>query len=452
MLSVSDPRGTIVAIASSTPSLRGIVRIAGENALEILGKLSVQPFVHPTRPVRIAISLDLGAELGVLDSDAFVWPTARSYTGCPSVELHTIGSRPLLEAIVEAAIRAGAKPAGPGEFTMKAFLAGRIDLTQAEAVLGVIDASNQKQLDAALAQLAGNVSAPLKKARDRLLDLLADLEAGLDFVDEDISFIDESTLRVGLQEVRQAVQIASHKMKRERQSDSFHWIVLRGLPNAGKSSLLNALVGNDVAIVSEQAGTTRDIVWSESNVNGQRLRIADTAGIEYATNQISRASQQAAIEIQASASVVLYCVEASQVQCTSAVELDSVAPIIRVATKADQLDGPMIGMLRQSGWMVTSATHASGLEDLIARISLRLNEALEAEDGGVAATAARCTDAIERALSSLGTAIDWIDCNVGHELLAAEIRHTLQAISEVTGEIYTDDLLDRVFSRFCIGK
>ncbi len=458
MIGYSDFRESIVAIASATsPALGGIVRITGDDALEVLGRMSSHPFKVAHRPVVIHLALQLAEPLGLVDCRAFVWPTSRSYTGTPSVEIHTFGSLPILEAVVAAAVHAGARPAGPGEFTMRAFLGGQLDLTQAEAVLGVIDAKSQKQLDSALTQLAGNISSPLRQARNQLLDLLADLEAGLDFVEEDISFIDDRSLLDGLQSISVLLRSTAAKMTVQRRSESFHWVVLRGCPNAGKSSLLNALTKQSIAIVSDQAGTTRDVVWKELKLGDYLVRLADTAGIEERAEEIVTASQQVANEMLSHASLILHCTDARDITIEEKTEHDPdqakiSIPTITIATKCDTVTTDQCTILRKTGWLVTSSITGDGLAILSDEIAKKLSAELDSFDGGVPGTAIRCTDAVKRAASSIQLAIHFVSMGTGHELVAAEMRQTLGAIGEITGEIYTDDILDRVFSRFCIGK
>lgn len=453
MIAVDKTRSTIVAIASSlAPSIRGIVRIAGDEAVEVLAVMAPTLQRQPwRRPLRQEVTLQL-AELGSVDAVALIWPTTRSYTGVPNVEIHTHGAVPVLEAIVAAAVRAGARPAGPGEFTMRAFLAGRLDLPQAEAVLGVIDAANRDQLDAALSQLAGNISQPLRQVRDDLLDLLADLEAGLDFVDEDIEFIDDAAILTGLSQAKTVVAAAAAQMAGRHRSIATADVVLRGRPNAGKSSLLNALVGQQVAIVSSQAGTTRDVLWRETMIAAQRVRLVDTAGLEAAADAISQQSQRAANDSQQTAALTLVCVPVLQIAAAPA-EVDAASNAsLRVATQADLAPESTRGALQRAGWILTSALTGFGLDDLRGRIAAALDAQHSAPELGVSATAARCGDSIQRAAQGIDTAIQLTRQETGHEWVASEIRLALAAIGEITGEIYTDDLLDRVFSRFCIGK
>ncbi len=452
MIGLSDHRQTIVAIASAPSSaIRGIVRLAGDDATSVLRKIIVGDFSAPPGSRRVDVRLKLPMPFGEIGAAVMVWPGQRSYCGGPTVEIHTFGSLPILEALVSAVVVAGARPAAPGEFTLRAFLAGRLDLTQAEAVLGVIDATNKAQLEAALSQLAGNIAIPLQLARSNLLDLLADLEAGLDFVEEDISFIDDDALAGGLENASAIVQQAASKMRSQRRSDAATSIVLRGAPNAGKSSLLNAIVGRSVAVVSDQAGTTRDVVWAEELVAGQPIRIADTAGIETSHDEIGRASQRAANEFESTALLVLQCVASDAIGDLPCKPLTTRTQVC-VATKSDLVAPPLREQLREEGWLVTSAQNEFGLDDLRIAIAKKLAELAATQDVGVTATAARCGDAIDRALAALLGAGELARASAGHELIAAEMRQALSAIGEITGAIYTDDLLDRVFSRFCIGK
>lgn len=459
MIATADSRSTIVAIASSTaPAVRGIVRIAGEDAVAVLRTMAPRlrwPQPKPRFPFRRELELELESPLGNVFATALIWPGTRSYTGSPSVELHTYGAVPILESIVAAAVRAGARPAGPGEFTMRAFLAGRLDLPQAEAVLGVIDAASREQLDVALSQLAGNVSQPLRQVRDDLLNLLADLEAGLDFVEEDIHFIDDATVAGQLRSAAEVIATAAKQMSARHRGAAVSDVVLRGEPNAGKSSLLNALIGESVALVSDRAGTTRDVLWRETTIQAHPVRLIDTAGLEQERDEITRQSQSAARESQKSAAVTLLCVPRGgdgRTLSDAPTEPDALGPFLPVATQCDLIDAARCDELRRSGWLVTSVVSGLGLETLRQRIAAELDAQVQHAELGVSATAARCRDTIVRAADALQAAEEMIAAQTGHEWAASEIRLALSAIGEITGEIYTDDILDRVFSRFCIGK
>ncbi|MCA9221715.1 MAG: 50S ribosome-binding GTPase, partial [Planctomycetales bacterium] len=258
--------------------------------------------------------IDLGDPLGTIPVRALIWPTKRSYTGQPSMELHTYGSMPILQAIAGRSIEFGARAARPGEFALRAFLAGRLDLTQAEAVLGVIEAEGRGALDHALRQLAGNLSRPIESLRSELLDLLADVEAGLDFVDEDIQFISDSDLDQRLASIISEIK-ATRDQLAQRSREKSEWIVaLRGLPNAGKSRLLNELAGHDAALVADVAGTTRDIVSVPVQIEGHDVLLVDTAGIESVAGdspieQISQQAQLHANRAGRDADIRLWCAD-----------------------------------------------------------------------------------------------------------------------------------------------
>jgi tRNA modification GTPase len=255
---------TIVAIASAPAgAARGIVRLSGPNAVEQVARVFQSEPVVDLSAVRKATGLQGSVAIGQrkLGASLFLWPNSRSYTRQPVAEIHTTGSPPLLEVIVQSLCAVGARLAQPGEFTMRAFLAGRLDLTQAEAVLGVIDAADRRQLQTALSQLAGGFSQPLVQLRSGLLDLLADLEAGLDFTEEDIRFVSTDELQNRVSTAAAELERLSSQLGNRSVAGRLPRVVLAGPPNVGKSSLFNALIGSGAAIVSPQAGTTRDYLF-----------------------------------------------------------------------------------------------------------------------------------------------------------------------------------------------
>ncbi|EMI40519.1 tRNA modification GTPase [Rhodopirellula sp. SWK7] len=465
---------TIVAVASPlSPAPRGIVRMSGEGVIKILRRTNlIATDWSDRRTQRFASRLDLDDLLGAIDVDVMLWPTSRSYTGQPSAELHLIGSLPILDAVVDRLIAAGGRAARAGEFTMRSFLAGRLDLPQAEAVLGVIDAEDPSTLDQALSQLAGNLSRPLQTVRGELLNLLADVEAGLDFVDEDIEFIEDSDLIDRLGGLGDLLTLASDQLRERSASSSTLEIVLRGLPNAGKSCLLNALTQTESAIVTEQAGTTRDSISVSFEVEGYAVRVTDTAGIEWrAANdpdaEVLEKAQWQAIEAASRADLCLWCIDASEGQPVTALEsLQGFAADAHshknsienwvLLTKSDLVLGSpeWAEALRSkvAEMFNVSALTGDGMNELRNRI-VGMAERIDAtEVGSVIGTAARCRGSLMGAIEAINQAVDATRMQAGHELVATEIRTAAGLIGDVTGEVYTDDLLDRVFSRFCIGK
>ncbi|MDX1946486.1 MAG: tRNA modification GTPase [Pirellulaceae bacterium] len=459
-----DLADTIAAIASPPGgAARGIVRISGPGTADCLAQVFVagdrQP-LPPGGPPRIidGSALPRGtasnggggiASRRVHDIPVrlYLWPTERSYTRQQLAELHTFGSLPLLEGLLTALVEAGARLARPGEFTLRAFLAGRLDLTQAEAVLGVIDAQSQTELDLALSQLAGGVAGPLQVLRDDLLDLLAHLEAGLDFADEEIEFISPAELSRQLASAALMVEHLTDQLTRRGDSSRRPRVVLIGEPNAGKSSLLNALAGQAAAIVSPQAGTTRDFLAAPLVVEGLACELVDTAGIEVACAALESVMQSQTASQSRQADVTLLCLDGSREQTPweeTQLQQPTDTPRIIVTTKCDLAAAPCEGL------SISSLT-GEGLRELRQAFAREL-AALRAETSLATGTAPRCRESLREATAALGRARDAATRPHQEDLVAAEIRGALDSLGQVVGTVYTDDVLDRIFSRFCIGK
>lgn len=452
---MTDPTETIAAIASAPGgAARGMVRVSGPNAVECLERCFHASCDRPLRDVHLATALPGVVRLASLardiPADLYLWPSARSYTGQPTGELHTIGSPPLLEAMVDALCAAGARPALPGEFTLRAFLAGRLDLTRAEAVLGVVDARGEQELATALAQLAGGLATPLAQLRDAMLDLLAEIEAGLDFAEEDIEIISLGEIDRQLRAFESAVADLTGRMTSRGETVNSRRTVLIGAPNAGKSSLYNALAGQ-AALVSPRAGTTRDYLTARLDLDGVDCELVDTAGIsaDDGCGAIEHAAQQAASTQRRGADIEILCLDSSQ-PLTKADEAalagSAHAERIVVLTKGDRpRQAPPL-----ADAIVTSCLTGEGFD----RLRQRLRCAALAGESGlvVASTAARCRGSLRQAAEALAAARELVESGGGEELLATHLRAALDELGQVVGAVYTDDILDRIFSRFCIGK
>ncbi len=460
---------TIAAVASAREgSIRGIVRVSGPHTVATIAQCfqasgmgfqasgmgfqaSGMDLDCVNSAERIPGTVVAGVPVGRVPCAVYLWPTERSYTRQPTAELHTIGSLPVLNAIVQQLCKSGARLAQPGEFTMRAFLAGRLDLTQAEAVLGVIDATSQQDLDMALSQLAGGLAAPLYELRERLIEMLAHLEAGLDFVEEDIEFIDRDELVQGIERAEDVVEVIQQQLRSRDRADNVPRVVLVGSPNVGKSSLLNALVADHAAIVSAVSGTTRDYVSRRLALGDRDVVLIDTAGVESVTELTGMpiAAQAMTESSQQQASLLVLCLDATRpLNDWEANELrrDPGVPRLIVRTKTDlscdAADTPWesIGTSSMAGLGLCELRQA--IHDCVADDSRN----------AVTSTALRCHESLHLAKASLIQARLAANDALGEELVAAELRVVLDELGKVVGKVYTDDILDRIFSRFCIGK
>lgn len=428
-----------------------------------------QQFIPTTygklQPGRNATSID-DPELGQLPVDLWVWPDQRSYTGQPTCEWHLVGSLPLLHHLLQRLCQAGAVPAEAGEFTFRAFLAGRLDLTQCEAVLGIIHAQSERSLDTALSQLAGGLHFPIQSLRTNLLNLLADLEAGLDFVDESIEFITGEEVERRLEEAQQELASILHQWSARIEHQRRPSVVLIGAPNAGKSSLVNGLCGQ-VAIVTAQAGTTRDFIRAPAaNVE---VDMIDTAGWESIDGEEERRqpqgmAQQVTHTQFLQADLRWWCIDltqdpqdlADQIQAAASNELRSSTWL--VGTKCDEVDPSRVARFFELAaasslpTCLSSSFQPSTLLSLEKRLEEWLVQMREESSILVPATLHRCETSLRQAQVGLETSLDAARSHAGDEWVSAELRMALYALGQVGGEVYTDDLLDAIFTRFCIGK
>ncbi len=428
-------------------------------------------FSSDALPVSIARGRWLGAIrlpewTSPLPAELLAWPAPRTYTGQELLELHTLSSPCLIEMLVAHFLKVGARAARPGEFTLRAFLAGKLDLTRAEAVLGVIEATDPDDLKTALAQLAGNLAGPLHVLRDELLSLLAEVEAGLDFADEDLQFISRSDLLGRLSKVQAELQSLQQRLGDRSVSGRPFRVVLVGPPNAGKSSLFNALTGGEHALVSVEPGTTRDYLIRRLEIEGVAIDLVDTAGRQELAQEVAQEiaqeiapladpctdvdeqAQRRRAEQSAAADLLLVCqdvLDAShdEPRTTTAAEL-------RVSTKCDLLSEPLPSQVAGAVWPRTSPLTGAGLDELRSELVERARAVRRGP--ALAPSWSRCRHHLEAALAQIANAERIARLAEPPEILALELRLVLEQVGEMAGATYTDDLLDRIFGQFCIGK
>jgi tRNA modification GTPase len=444
---IADIRDTIVALSSpSGPGRRAIVRIGGPEARRIAATVfdpadALSSSRRSCREGRLQIS----GLAPSLPADAYVWSAPRTYTGQDLIELHTLSCPPLLDSLVADLLNRGCRAALPGEFTLRAFLAGKLDLPRAEAILGVIEAGSRQELKRALDQLSGGVTRPLEGLRENLLDLLADVEAGLDFSEENIQFVDRDALLGRIARGLAQLTLAQKQLEQRAVSNRPFRVVLAGRPNVGKSSLFNALTGGPAALVSALPGTTRDYLVGALRADDVTIELVDTAGWRELPGVIEEQARGLGRREAAQGDLLLLCLEAGIAVSEEENSLQArggTPPVLAIATKCDLAPAP-------PGMLATSAPSGFGLEALR---ELLLDRARAHFRPALAPSLSRCRHHVEVCLEHLRQAHAAVLFDEPAEVLALELRGALEQLGEMVGAVYTDDLLDRIFSRFCIGK
>ena len=436
---------TIVAIA--TPPGRGgvgIVRVSGKTLSEFARTLCGRELTP--RLAQHTRFLD-AVNRPIDDGIALYFVSPASFTGEDVLELHAHGSPMVLQALVRRCIELGARHAEPGEFTKRAYLNGKLDLAQAEAVADVIDAATESAARAAVRSLTGEFSARIKTLQDTIIRLRMFVEATLDFPEEDVEFIEAERAREQLAETRVALQHVIAEAGRGQLLHDGIRVVLAGEPNVGKSSLLNAIAGDEIAIVTPIAGTTRDTVKSRISIKGLPVEIVDTAGLRETTDAVEAIGIERTRAAILDADLALVIVESAQeVPSELLAELPDALPRIIVRNKID-LALQRARVDDKGVWL--SAKTADGVELLTDAIADAVGFNYR-EEGGFMARERHVT-ALRAALAHIDAAAAHLD-HVALELFAEELRLAHDALGEITGEFTADDLLGEIFSRFCIGK
>ena len=449
MFSTTD---TIVAIA--TPAGRGgigVVRISGPSAAKVANTLL--QLDTPLRPRYATFARTEGDQVV-----ATSFPAPHSYTGEDVVEISAHGSPVVLRQIVEQAMALGARLAEPGEFTLRAFLNGRIDLVQAEAVADLIDAVTPLQARAAFDQLEGTLTERIASIDSTLFDLIAKLEASLDFPDEGYHFLEAGETGTTLRALEHTIDALLCDVKRGRLIREGARVAITGRPNVGKSSLFNALLGSGRAIVTATPGTTRDLVTETVDINGLRLDLVDSAGVRATSDEVEMEGVSRARQAWATADLVLVVTDRSVSIEPADRELlreTASAPRLIVAAKSDlpaawestDIDSPVISVSSRTG------VGLDGLRTAI-RTTLDGSEPAVARDTA-AVTNVRHAALLDRARAALRRAVDAVEAPggpVAEEFVLTDLEDARAALEEVTGKRASEDLLHHIFSRFCIGK
>jgi len=463
---VSAPLFTDTIAAIATPRGAGgvgVVRVSGSAAVAAAGALVPRGLADvPSHTVRHAWLRN--ADGAAIDEALVtVMRAPRTFTGEDVVEIGVHGGSVVARRVLEAVLASGARLADPGEFTRRAFLNGRIDLTQAEAVADLVAARTGRAADAALAGLAGRLAGRTTRVEASLLDLLARLEVNLDF-NEDVQAVDRAAVGRSLAEARAELEALAARAPWGRRLRDGALVVLVGDPNVGKSSLFNALLEDDRALVSETPGTTRDYLEAWIDVDGLPVRLVDTAGLREDAGDVEAEGVRRARGLGERADLRLHVTDLTRVAAgdpgraargagANGAAVMAAAPVatIRVGNKSDLVANGDAGGGREGVEIRVSARTGEGVADLRARIAERLG-ADAAPEAAEALPGERHEEAIRRACRALELAeASWRE-GATEELIAGDVRDAASALGEITGKTVGEEVLDRIFSKFCVGK
>lgn len=441
---------TIVAPATPTGGAIAIVRISGSEAIAVAERLfrGRSPLSEAAGRTVHYGSIHDGERL-VDEVLVTLFRAPHSYTGEDSVEISCHGSAYIVSEILRLALGAGARMASPGEFTLRAFLAGKLDLAQAEAVADLIASSSRAAHAMATNQMRGGYSEELEGLRDKLVHLTSLLELELDFSEEDVEFADRQALRRTMEQIGREIDRLRSSFSLGNAIKEGVAVAIVGAPNVGKSTLLNRLLNEERAMVSEIAGTTRDVIEERANIGGVLFRFLDTAGIRTTGDRLERMGIERTMESIRRAQVVIRLVDARHMD--EAMPEFEVRPEQRVLTVVNKMDAAPEGFRVPEGALGISARQGDGIEALCEALRSTVDtEGLYHGDAVVSNS--RHYEALTAARESLGHALAGMDEGLPADLLSEEIRPVIRHLGEITGQITTDEILGNIFSKFCIGK
>ncbi len=453
----SDLTDTIAAVATP-PGVAGlaVVRVSGSAAIECSASVFNGGDLNAAASHTVHYGHVRSADDGLLDEVlATVFRAPRSYTGEDSVEISCHGGGVASRAVLERLLSAGARMAAPGEFTRRAFLNGRMDLAQAEAVADLIHAQTSEAHQASMQQLEGRLSAYVGRIRDSMLHCLGMLELSLDFVEEDVELFTRDQLRSDIGQAADLLHQVLASYGSGRLIRDGVKVVLIGKPNVGKSSILNTVLGTRRAIVTDVPGTTRDFIEEQVMLRGRQFRFIDTAGLRETNDIVEQLGIDASREQLGGADIVCGIVDTP----------DDVQGLADLREQAAAISARFVGVRNkrdlypeqspgdQDDVLDISALHGDGIDEFTRRLADIAAEITAAAQGqSVLVTNARHADCLRRGASSLEGALKALDAGGTEELLAYELRGATDALGEIIGAVTTDDILNGIFSRFCIGK
>jgi tRNA modification GTPase len=451
---------TIVALATAHgKGAIAVIRLSGPEAIAIADRL----FHGKNLIDQDSHTLHFGTirEAGKIIDEVVVslFKAPHSYTKENVVEISCHGSDYIVEQIVKATLRQGARLAQAGEFTKRAFLNGQLDLAQAEAVADLIASDSHLSHEVAMKQMRGGFSQEIKALRAQLIHFASMIELELDFGEEDVEFADRRALQNLIYNIQKLIRSLLKSFEFGNVIKNGVPVVIVGKPNAGKSTLLNALLNEEKAIVSDVAGTTRDFIEDEINLEGISFRFIDTAGLRETTDKVEAIGVERTLKKMEEASLVLYLFDVQTTTPeeleaeTAALQLNGTKTLLAVANKIDIVAAPNLGTYQAvADTVFISAARGAGMDALKQKLIEKVRgHQLDTSDQTIV-TNLRHYQSLENTNAALDDVLRGIDLNISGDLLASDIRRALYSLGEITGEITTDDLLENIFTKFCIGK
>jgi tRNA modification GTPase len=461
---VAFPNDSIVAL--STPPGRsgiGVIRLSGPHSLSILRKILNDDEFNPT-PNSLSLQSLFDPASGDLLDEALIcfFKGPHSFTGEDVVEFHCHGSPVLLRAVIDIILNLDARLADPGEFSLRAVMNGRMQLTEAEGVRDLINAQTDDAARQATRQLKGEISHRLQPAKDDLLKIIVRLESSLEFVEDDLPAVEQAQIEQALKRLRDDLKALAETFSRGRLLHDGLRVALVGRPNVGKSSLFNSLLGHGRAIVTEIPGTTRDTIAEPIGIHGVPISLTDTAGIREASDRIESIGIDRSRRAAADADLLIVVLDGSEPLTTD--DRDLLADVadklhILAVNKRDlqtfSLPEPIesenpSGVTRVASLSVSALTE-EGLDDLRAAI-LKPFENGNAAIDGLLITNARHHDLLLRSVAAIASSEELVRARASEELILIGLHNALRYLGEITGETTTDDILGKIFATFCIGK
>lgn len=450
---IFNDNDTIVAPATPSGGALCLIRLSGERSIAICNELfRGKSTLQQSLSHRAYYGTLVDGEQLIDDVVVTIFRAPHTYTGEDIVEISAHGSRYIVQRIISAITQRGARLAEAGEFTRRAFLAGRLDLSQAEAVADIIAAESQTSHAIASTQMRGSYSSALQNLRNELITIGSLLELELDFSEEDVEFADRTQLRKLLEQITHQVDTLCESFTLGNAIKEGVVVAIVGEPNVGKSTLLNRLAGEQRAMVSDIAGTTRDTIESVVNIAGVRFRFIDTAGLHATADKLEQMGIERTHEAIRKAHIILQMSDGTKGDSnthTSDLKLDTNQHLFHIINKIDLRDHPIASCAENT--ICLSAKSGEGVEQLRDMLASTIDSSA-ALRGDVVVSSQRHYQALCLAKESLHAAMNALECGISADLLSEDIRQVMHHIGTITGDITTSDLLHSIFSKFCIGK